>query len=94
VLDDIVSALQAHGLVIDVEDDTVVPARDLAAIRLDEILNAVRHETPDPRRPVPRAVPAADAAARQADVALRESLGTRSLRDLIQPADRERAADG
>lgn len=93
VLDDIVSALQAHGLVIDVEDDTVVPARDLAAIRLDEILNAVRHETPDPRRPVPRAVPAADAAARQADVALRKSLGTRSLRDLIQPADREGAAD-
>jgi hypothetical protein len=33
VLDEIVTALQAHGLVLDVEDDTVAPARDLAAIR-------------------------------------------------------------
>jgi membrane protein len=86
VLDEIVSALQAHGLVIDAEDDTVVPARDLSAIRLDAILDAVRHETPDPRRPVPRAVPAADQAAQQADTALRESLGARSLRDLIRPS--------
>jgi membrane protein len=86
VLDEIVSALQAHGLVIDAEDDTVVPARDLDAIRLDEILDAVRHEMPDPRRPVPRAVPAADAAARHADAALRASVGTRSLRDLIRSA--------
>jgi membrane protein len=87
VLDDIVSALQAHGLVIDAEDDTVVPARALEAIRLDAILDAVRHETPDPRRPVPRAVPAADEAARQADTALQESVGAMSLRDLIRPAD-------
>jgi membrane protein len=86
VLDEIVSALQSHGLVIDAEDDAVVPARDLSAIRLDAIVDAVRHETPDPRRPVPRAVPAADAAALQADVALRESLVTKSLRDLIRPA--------
>jgi hypothetical protein len=71
--------------VIDAEDDAVVPARDLATIRLDAILDAVRHEMPDPRRPVPRAVPAADTAARQADAALRESVGDRSLRDLIRP---------
>jgi hypothetical protein len=31
-------------------------------------------------------VPAADQAAQQADVALRESLGARSLRDLIRPS--------
>jgi membrane protein len=93
VLDEIVSALQAHGLVIDVEDDTVVPARALDTILLDEILDAVRHETPDPRRPVPRAVPAADAAARHADEALRSSLGSKSLRDMIRPVDRERGAE-
>jgi len=85
VLDDIVSALQAHDLVIDAEDDTVVPAREIAAIRLDAIIDAVRHETPDPRRPVPRAVAAADAAAQHADASLRESLGGKSLRDLIRP---------
>ena len=83
-LDALVSTLQAHGLVLDVEDDTVAPARDLAAIPLDAILDAVRHETPDPRRPTPRAVPGADRAARQADEALRASLRGRSLRDLLE----------
>ncbi len=82
-LDHIVSALQQHGLVLDVEDDTVAPARDLGAIPLDAILDAVRHETPDPRRPAPRPVPDADAVARVADEALRSSLGGRTLRDLI-----------
>jgi len=85
VLDEIVSSLQGHGLVLDAEDDTVVPARDLAAIGLDAILEAVRHETPDPRRPAPRAVPAADDAARRADEALASSLSGRSLRDLLGP---------
>jgi membrane protein len=85
VLDQIVSALQQHGLVIDVQDDTVAPARELSAIRLDEILAAVRHEVPDPRRPEPRAVVAADAVASAADEALARSLAGRSLRDLLRP---------
>jgi membrane protein len=85
VLDQIVSSLQAHGLVLDVEDDTVAPARDLGAITLDAILDAVRHETPDPRRATPRAVPAADQAARLADEAMRASLRGRTLRDILQP---------
>jgi membrane protein len=87
VLDELVSTLQAHGLVLDVEDDTVAPARDLATIPLEAILDAVRHEQPDPRRPTPRPVPGADAAARAADEALRASLRGRSLRDLIEPAE-------
>ncbi|MCM2312722.1 MAG: YihY family inner membrane protein [Steroidobacteraceae bacterium] len=85
VLDTIVSALQEHGLVLDVEDDSVAPARDLSAITLDAILDAVRHETPDPRRPTPRAVPEADQVARLADEALRASLRGRTLRDLLAP---------
>jgi membrane protein len=85
LLDEIVSALQAHGLVLDVEDDTVAPARDLGSISLDAILDAVRHETPDPRRPTPRPVPGADAVARIADDALRASMRGRNLRDLVTP---------
>jgi membrane protein len=85
VLDGIVSSLQAHGLVLDVEDDTVAPARDLGAITLDAIFDAVRHETPDPRRPTPRPVPGADQVARLADEALRASLRGRTLRDLLEP---------
>jgi membrane protein len=86
-LDQVVSALQQHGLVLDVEDDTVAPARDLGAIPLDAVLDAVRHETPDPRRPAPRPVPDADAAARVADEALRASLGGRTLRHLVTGRD-------
>ena len=82
-LDQVVSALQQHGLVLDVEDDTVAPARDLGSIPLDAVLDAVRHETPDPRRPAPRPVPDADAVAQVADEALRSSLGGRTLRDLV-----------
>jgi membrane protein len=85
VLDGIVTALQSHGLVLDVDDDTVAPARDLASIRLEAVLEAVRHETPDPRRPAPRAVPVADEVARRADEALGSSLAGRSLLDLIRP---------
>jgi len=87
LLDEIVSSLQAHGLVLDVEDDTVAPARDLASISLDTVLDAVRHETPDPRRPTPRPVPGADEVARVADEALRASLSGRTLRDLLQPGE-------
>jgi DNA-binding IscR family transcriptional regulator len=87
VLDEIVSSLQAHGLVLDVDDDTVAPARDLGSITLDAVLDAVRHETPDPRRPTPRPVPGADRAARVADEALRASLRGRTLRDLLQPGE-------
>jgi membrane protein len=86
VLGDLVTALQAHGLVLDAEDESVAPARDLGEISLASILDAIRHETPDPRRPAPRAVAPADAAARCADEALRASLSERSLRELIRPA--------
>jgi hypothetical protein len=65
----------------------VAPARDLGAIPLDAVLDAVRHETPDPRRPAPRPVPDADAAARVADEALRASLGGRTLRHLVTGRD-------
>jgi len=87
VLDEIVSTLQSHGLVLDVEDDTVAPARELGSISLDAILDAVRHETPDPRRPMPRPVPGADQVARIADEALSASVGGRNLRDLITPPE-------
>jgi membrane protein len=85
ILDDVVTALQAHGLVLDAEDDSVAPARDLANISLDSILDAIRHEVPDPRRPAQRPVAPADQAARAADEALRASLRERNLRELIRP---------
>jgi membrane protein len=85
VLGEVISALEAHGLVLTAEDDTIAPARDLAEIPLAAILDAIRHEVPDPRRPEPHAVPAADAATQLADDALRSAMQNRTLRDLIRP---------
>jgi membrane protein len=85
VLGEVISALESHGLVLTAEDDTIAPARDLDGITLASIMDAIRHETPDPRRPDPRPVPAADEAARCADEALRSSVRGRTLRDLVRP---------
>jgi membrane protein len=85
VLGEVISDLEAHGLVLTAEDDTVAPARDLGTVTLAAILDAIRHEVPDPRRPEPRAVPAADAAVQLADDALRAAASGQTLRDLIRP---------
>jgi membrane protein len=91
VLGDVVSSLESHELVLTAEDDTVSPARDLDSITLAAILDAIRHEVPDPRRPDPRPVAAADEAAKLADEALRESMRCRTLRDLVRPGGTGRA---
>jgi membrane protein len=84
VLDRALSLLEDRGLVLTAEDDTVAPARDLDRITLAEILDAIRHETPNPRRPAPRSLPPADTAARLADEALRASAAQTTLRDLLR----------
>jgi membrane protein len=84
VLGDAVSALEAHDLVLTAEDDSLMPARDLGAITVASIFDAIRHELPDPRRPKLRPVASADATAQQADDALRASTRDRTLRDLVQ----------
>ncbi len=84
VLSEVISSLEAHALVLTAEDDTVVPARDLGSITLAAIMDAIRHEVPDPRRPDLRPVEAADDAARLADEALRDSLRGRTLLDLVR----------
>ncbi len=85
VIDEIVTALEQHGLVLTAEDDTVAPARALDSIRLDQVLDAIRNETHDPRRPVPQPVPTADAASSAAESAMMDSMKGRSLRDLVGP---------
>jgi len=83
VLNEVVSILEAQSLVLTAEDDSVAPGRDLSAIRLIAILDAVRHEVPNPRCPQPRPVAAADAASQAIEQAMRGALGERTLRDLL-----------
>lgn len=86
VLDGVLCNLEDRGLVLTAEDDTVVPARDIASITLADVLDAVRHEAPDPRRPEPRGVDVADAAALAADSAMRERMSRTTVRDLVTRA--------
>jgi membrane protein len=85
VLDSTLCNLEERGLVLTAEDDTVAPARDLGTITLADVLDAIRHETPNPRRPEPHGVPEADAATMAADAAMRERMCKRTLRDLVSP---------
>jgi len=84
VVDEIVSSLERRRLVVTAENDAVLPARALDTIGLDQIMHAIRHDEPDPRRPDPRAVPAPDAASEAADQALESSMTGRSLRELVE----------
>ena len=83
VLNGIVSTLELRGLALTAEDDSVAPARDLSAIRLSAILDAVRHEAEDPRCPQPRSVASADLTAQALERALQDALGEQTLRDLL-----------
>lgn len=93
VLDGTLRLLEDRSLVLTAEDDTVAPARDLNSITLADILDAIRHELPDPRRPDPKSLPPADRAARIADDAMRASMAQTSLRDLLQEPEPPRAGD-
>ncbi len=93
ILDGTLRLLEDRSLVLTAEDDTVAPARDLSSISLADILDAIRHELPDPRRPDPKSLPPADRAARIADDAMRASMAQTSLRDLLQEPEPPRAGD-
>ena len=85
VLNGVLSTLEAQGLVLTAEDDSVAPGRDLSAIRLSAILDAIRYEVPNPRSPQLRAVEAADVASDAMEQAMRDALGERTLRELLTP---------
>ena len=93
VVDSTLCLLEDRGLVMTAEDDTVAPARDLASISLADILDAIRHETPNPRRPNPKSMPPADKAARIADEAMRASMAQTTLRDLLREPEPPRVSD-
>ena len=87
VLSQVVTALEAHGLLVTAGDETLVPARELDQVPLASVLEAIRHDVPDPRRPRPRPVRSADDAVQAAEASMRSSLDGRTLRDLADGPD-------
>jgi membrane protein len=83
----VVDTLERCGLLTGTEDEAFVPGRDLDAIALSEVLNAVRDGRAGRAAMLRRAriVPAADAACDAVEEAIREKLGRRTLKDFVQP---------
>lgn len=79
-----VRALEAGGLITLMDDEHLLPARDLGQIPLCEILDVARHE--DSGQVAPRLVrlPAVDALTAKVDEAWRTSCGAATLRDLVE----------
>jgi membrane protein len=91
VLNDVVTSLEAQGLVLTAEDDSVAPGRDLDAIPLVSIIDAVRHAPLSPVCPSPRPVEPADQTLQAMEDGIRNALGERTLRELLTAGSPGRA---
>jgi membrane protein len=80
----IFAALERKGLLLLVDDDTWVPARDPEAITLIDVYEAVRKADVGPRLGRIRDIAPAVDAARRAELAVHESLKGKSIKDLIE----------
>jgi membrane protein len=79
----VVHCLERRGLLVTTEEDKLLPGRDLPNIDLADVMDAVRNDTEGPRMPQGRSVEPAEALAREADTALKESLRGKTLKDLV-----------
>lgn len=80
----IMDALEHRKLLLVAEDDTWVPARDPHAIELNDVLQAVRHDTAGPRLCRVRDIAPAEEAARLAEQALLDSLKGKTVAELVE----------
>lgn len=79
----IVTALERKGLLTVTDDDTWLPARDPSVIELGDVLDAVRKDEAGPRLGKIRDVAPAVQAARAAELALKNSVKGKCVRDLV-----------
>ena len=80
----IMDALERRKLLLVAEDDTWVPARDPNSIGLNDVLDAVRHDTAGPRLGRLRDIAPAVEAARLAEQALQDSLKGKTVAQLVE----------
>jgi DNA-binding IscR family transcriptional regulator len=85
----VASYLERSGLIERTDVGALVPGRDLAEIRVAEILESVREPSPD--LPQIRTGEAATSLLGRVEKSVSATLGKQTLRDLVQPADSESA---
>ncbi len=82
----VINALQTAGLLIESEEDTLLPGRDLQSIKVIDIVTAVR-STPDAdHKGIELSTPAVTDLIGRIDNAIGDTLGSQSLRELVTPA--------
>jgi membrane protein len=80
----VIRPLEAGGLIIATEDERLVPGRDMSEIDLSQIVDcARRHAAGEPTLHV-RGTPEAEKLTTVIELALRERLEARTLRDLVE----------
>ena len=80
----VVHCLERRGLLVATESELLLPAKDLASIELAAVLDAVRHDSEGQPPMKGRNVAPAEAAAREADTAIKASLRGKTLKDLVE----------
>jgi DNA-binding IscR family transcriptional regulator len=79
----VLASLERSGLVVATEKEQFVPGRDLLAIRLIDVIEAVRIRQPGRLTIDMHPVPAAAKVMSEVEAAIAAGLGDRTLKDLI-----------
>jgi membrane protein len=94
VLAPVIDALVEHQLIVETDDDRLLPARDLGQLRLQDALTAVRLGRQEDERLLHKAntLPAADRFADAVEEAVERALDQRTLRELLELSRAEEVA--
>ena len=94
VLAPVIDALVEHQLIVETDDDRLLPARDLGQLRLQDALTAVRLGRQEDERLLHKAhtLPAADRFADAVEEAVELALDQRTLRELLELSRAEEVA--
>ncbi|MEY4377092.1 MAG: hypothetical protein RJB26_1642, partial [Pseudomonadota bacterium] len=86
VLASVIDALVEHQLIVETDDDRLLPARDLGVLRLQDALTAVRLGRSEDERLLHKAhtLPVADRFADAVEEAVERTLDQRTLRELLE----------
>jgi len=83
----VINALQTAELLIESEDDTLLPGRDLQSIRVVDIVKAVRSAPDAQHGGIDLSTPAVESLMGRLDSAIADCVGEQNLRELVAPAD-------
>jgi len=79
--------LERGGLILVTEKEQFVPARDVAGIRIIDIIEAVRSRQTGRLQLDMKSQPCASEIMQEVDAAIRDKLSARSLKDLIAASE-------